>query len=140
MSKSYTGKCGCGEIKLAFEGDPMKAVFCYCTDCQSDTGSDKWFGLWVANDNLEFTEGEPRTFTRSGSSGMPVHKKFCGTCGTTMGIDVVAGGFYSVAASLLDQKNEFSPTMAIYTASAVDWAVYPEGVPKYDTFPTSPSD
>ena len=140
MSKSYTGHCGCGEIKLAFDGDPINAVFCYCTDCQSDTGSDKWFGLWVANDNLRFTEGEPQTFTRSGSSGMPVHKKFCGTCGTcgtTLCSDFTAGSFYSVAASVLDQKNKFTPRMAIFTASAVDWAVYPEGVPRFDTFPKS---
>lgn len=113
----------------------MNAVFCYCTDCQHDTGSDKWFGLWVATDNLAFTRGEPETFTRLGSSGKPVHKMFCGICGTTLCSDFTAGGFYSVAASVLDQKNDFSPRMAIYTASAADWAVFPQDVPKYGTFP-----
>ena len=140
MGKRFSGECGCGDIKFAFEGDPMNAVFCYCTDCQHDTGSDKWFGLWVATDKLKFTKGEPQTFTRSGSSGMPVHKKFCGNCGTTLCSDFTAGGFYSVAASVLDQKNDFAPTMAIYSASAPDWAVYPEGVPRYDTFPDSSAD
>ena len=123
MSKIFTGKCSCGEVKLAFTGDPTNAVFCYCTDCQSDTGSDKWFGLWVPTDNLEFTQGEAQTFTRSGSSGMPVRKNFCGTCGTTLCSNFTAGGFYSVAASILNQKNDFTPKMAIYVASTVDWAV-----------------
>lgn len=135
MSKTYTGRCGCGDVELTFTGEPMRAVFCYCTDCQRDTGSDKWFGLWVATDNLSFTKAEPRTFTRTGASGKPVHKKFCGSCGTTLCSDFTAGGFYSVGASALDQNNEFRPSMAIYTASAPDWAVYPEGVPKFDTFP-----
>ena len=63
----------------------------------------------------------------------------CGDCGTTLCSDFTAGGFYSVAASVLDQKNDFSPAMAIYTASAVDWAVYPEGVPTYETFPDQTS-
>ena len=135
MTETYTGRCGCGDIELSFTGKPIKAVFCYCTDCQRDTGSDKWFGLWVATDKLTFTKGEPATFTRSGSSGKPVHKKFCGTCGTTLCSDFTAGGFYSVGASVLDQNKEFAPEMAIFTASAPDWAVFPEGVPKHATFP-----
>ena len=135
MTQEYTGKCSCGDIELAFTGEPIKAVFCYCTDCQRDTGSDKWFGLWVANDNLTFSKGTPATLTRTGSTGKPVHKKFCGSCGTTLCSDFTAGGFYSVAASVLDQKNEFSPEMAIFTASAADWAVFPDNVPKFDTFP-----
>ena len=135
MTRIYTGRCGCGDIEITFTGEPINAVFCYCTDCQRDTGSDKWFGLWVPADKLEFSKGEPETFTRVGSTGKPVHKKFCGACGTTLCSDFTAGGFYSVAASILDQKNEFSPRMAIFTASAADWAVYPENVPRYDTFP-----
>ena len=135
MTNTYSGRCSCGDIEISFTGEPMRAVFCYCTDCQQDTGSDKWFGLWVANDNLEFTKGEPETFTRTGSSGKPVSKKFCGACGTTLCSDFTAGGFYSVAASILDQRNDFSPEMAIYTASAADWAVYPDDVPRYETFP-----
>ena len=43
MSKRYTGKCSCGYIQLAFTGDPINAVFCYCTDCQKRTGSDQWY-------------------------------------------------------------------------------------------------
>ena len=135
MAKIYTGRCSCGDIELSFEDEPINAVFCYCTDCQRDTGSDKWFGLWVATDKLTFSKGEPETFTRLGSSGKPVYKKFCGSCGTTLCSDFTAGGFYSVAASILDQKNDFSPRMAIYTASAANWAVYPKDIPKYDTFP-----
>ncbi len=140
MTKSFNGECSCGQIRITFAGDPMNAVFCYCIDCQRDTGSDKWFGLWVAADNFAFTRGEPQTFTRRGASGKPVHKKFCGSCGTTLCSEITAGGFYTVAASILDQKNDFAPRMAIYTASAVDWAVYPQGVPKFETFPDSSSD
>ncbi|MEM9014689.1 MAG: GFA family protein [Pseudomonadota bacterium] len=135
MIKKYTGTCGCGAVEITFTGNPINAVFCYCTDCQKDTGSDKWFGLWVKNDDLTFSKGEPETFTRLGTSGKPVHKKFCGACGATLCSDFTAGGFYSVAASILQQKNDFAPKMAIYTASAVRWAVFPESVPKYDMFP-----
>ena len=135
VADKYTGRCACGEVEIEFSGAPTNAVFCYCTDCQADTGSDKWFGLWVPSDRLTFPKGQPSTFTRQGSTGKAVHKKFCGSCGTTLCSDFTAGGFYSVAASLLDQKNKFSPRMAIFTASAPDWAVFPEDVPRFDTFP-----
>lgn len=50
-------------------------------------------------------------------------------------VEVTVGNFYSVAASTLNDSNEFSPQMAIYTSSAPKWAVFPDGVPKYDILP-----
>ncbi|WP_163832044.1 hypothetical protein [Spartinivicinus ruber] len=43
--------------------------------------------------------------------------------------------FYSVAASTLKDNSTFAPKMAIYTASAPSWAVFPEGIPKFDVLP-----
>ncbi len=133
MSK-YQGQCGCGKVEYCFEGEPINTAFCYCDECQKHTGSDKWFGIWVAAEQFEFSKGKVATFTRKGDSGQDMHHKFCSDCGTTLAIDVTVGNFYSVAASTL-LKCDFSPNMAIYTASAPHWAVFPEGVPKFDTLP-----
>lgn len=130
----HTGQCACGNIEYRFEGEPINTAFCYCSECQIHTGSDKWFGIWVPNDKLTFTKGEPATYTRVGSSGKDMHHKFCGACGTTLCVDVTIGNFYSVAASTLDQC-DYRPQISIYTASAPEWAVFPEGVPKFDTLP-----
>ncbi|PCJ22045.1 MAG: hypothetical protein COB04_00900 [Gammaproteobacteria bacterium] len=132
-----SGSCSCGEVEYSYEGDPINSVFCYCKECQISTGSDKWFGLWIPNDNFKITKGNPLTHTRVGSSGKDMNKMFCGTCGTTVCVEVVVGGFYSVAVSTLKAAGELSPKMAIYTASAPPWAVYPAGIPKYDTLPSN---
>ncbi|MCF6324489.1 MAG: GFA family protein [Gammaproteobacteria bacterium] len=132
--KKHEGKCACGNVEYCFEGDPIDTAFCYCHECQIHTGSDKWFGIWVPAETFKFTKGMPSTFTRKGDSGKEMHHKFCGECGSTLAIDVTVGNFYSVAASTLT-KGEFSPNMAIYTASAPKWAVFPEGVPKFDVLP-----
>jgi hypothetical protein len=133
--KKYKGKCGCGNVEYDFEGEPINSAFCYCHECQIHTGSDKWFGLWVPTENFTFTKGTPSTFTRIGDSGKEVNHKFCRDCGVTLGIEVTVGGFYSVAASTLNDHASFSPKMAIYTASAPKWAVFPEGIPMFDVLP-----
>lgn len=131
-----TGGCQCGHVRYAFEGAPMNAVFCYCTDCQQRTGSDKWHGLWVANDKLQFLEGHtPATHTRLGSSGQPVHHHFCPHCGVTVAGGFTAGGFYSVAATSVDGGWGEMPKAAIYAASAPGWAVLPGDIPVYDALP-----
>ena len=132
---SYQGSCACGNIHYTFENEPINSAFCYCTACQKHTGSDKWFGLWVPIDGLKFTKGTPSTFTRIGDSGKAMHHKFCDVCSTTLCIEVTVANFYSVAASTIDNKKDLSPNMAIYTASAPAWAVFPENVPKFDTLP-----
>ena len=129
------GSCGCGNIEYCYEGEPINQVFCYCTECQRDTGSDKWFGLWIPKQNFKFTKAKPGIFTRKGSSGKHMHKNFCNLCGITLCGEVTAGNFYSVAASTLKQPTCLSPKMAIFVASAPKWAVLPDNVPTYDVLP-----
>ena len=133
--KTYNGKCGCGNIEYSFEDEPINTAFCYCKECQSTTGSDKWFGIWVPVENFTFTKGKPTIFTRIGDSGKEVNLNFCSCCGTTLCAEVTVGNFYSVCASTINENNTFSPNMAIYTASAPEWAVFPENVPRFDILP-----
>ncbi|MCE2596880.1 GFA family protein [Motilimonas cestriensis] len=130
----HTGSCRCGDIEFCFYNDPINSIFCYCKECQALTGSDKWFGLWVARDNFKFTKGAPSTYTRAGNSGKDVNYKFCGTCSTTLCAEVTAGNFYSVSATSL-KNNKFNPKMSIYASSAPPWAIFPVDVPKFDALP-----
>ena len=62
---------------------------------------------------FQFTGGEPSTHTRQGSSGKPVHYKFCANCATTLCAEITAGNFYSVGAATLNDNNAFMPKMGI---------------------------
>ncbi len=135
--KIKTGRCGCGSLKYSVEGDPINSVFCYCKECQVHTGSDKWFGAWFSLDKFQITEGTPSIYIRKGASGKELKHIFCPNCGVTICAEVKVGNFYSVAVSTLDKELSITPAMLIYAASAPNWAVFPEGVPKYDTLPPS---
>ena len=52
-----------------------------------------------------------------------------------MAAEVTIGDFYSVGVATLDNSQKLRPKMAIYTASASAWAVFPEDVPKFDILP-----
>ncbi len=129
------GKCGCGAIEYSFSGGPFGSAFCYCKSCQVRTGSDKYFGLWVKPANFKITKGTPTSFAEFGDSGKEVILHFCGVCSTNLYLDVTVGNFISVVASTLNDTEGLVPQMAIYTASAPTWALFPENVPKFDILP-----
>lgn len=131
------GSCGCGDLKYSVEGEPINTVFCYCKECQVHTGSDKWFGAWFAKGRFKITSGKPSIYTRKGNSGKDMHHLFCAHCAVMVAAEVTAGNFYSVGVSTLECIEGIKPLMAIYTQSAPSWAVYPEGVPRFDTLPPS---
>lgn len=129
------GSCGCGKLKYSVEDEPINTIFCYCKECQTHTGSDKWFGAWFPKDKFNVTAGSPSIYTRKGDSGKDMNHLFCTHCGVMVAAEVTAGNFYSVGVSTLHQVSGLVPSMAIYTASAPSWAIYPEGVPKFDVLP-----
>lgn len=131
----YEGHCHCGAIHYAFAEEPINSVLCYCTLCQIRTGSDKWFGLWVRKHNFAFTQGTPAKYSRQGDSGNTIHQYYCADCTTTLCVEIPVSKIYSVAATTLPWQPSFAPKIAIYTASAAPWALFHEGVPKFETLP-----
>ena len=131
-----TGGCQCGQVRYEFSGDPFNAVFCYCTECQTRTGGDKWFGLWARHANFSFLAGhEPATYARKGASGKDVLHHYCPKCGVNVCANITAGGFYTVAATSVDGGWPRKPNAAIYTASAQSWAVLPTDIPVFGALP-----
>ena len=129
------GSCSCGNLQYSVDGEPINSLFCYCKECQILTGSDKWFGVWIPKNNFKLVSGNPVIFTRAGDSGKDMNYLFCEKCGVTICAEVTVGNFYSVAVSTFVNSNDFVPAMAIYTSSAPNWAVFPEGVPKFEILP-----
>ena len=130
-----TGGCRCGKVRYEVTGEPLSQVFCYCSECQAQTGSDHWFGVWYARDNFRFT-GEPaKIISRKGVSAKEVHGHFCPDCAVTVCGDVTIAGFLSVNGPSFDDTEFLSPRMAVYVRSAPKWAVLPTDIPLYDTFP-----
>ncbi len=135
MTDRKHGKCVCGNIEYSYSGEPINTAFCYCSDCQIHTGSDKYFGVWAPKESLQIDKGEPAVFTRLGDSGEPTHHFFCKDCGVTLYVEATVVNMVSIAATTLDDSEDLVPVMAIYTASAPKWAILPEGIPHFEKLP-----
>jgi hypothetical protein len=130
------GGCQCGQVRFEFTGEPINEVFCYCTDCQTRTGSDKWFGIWIPTENFNFVgEKEPQPYTTQDSSGNDIHCYTCPNCGVSLSVEFTSAGFHTVAASNIEGNNEFKPKLAIFASSAPNWAILPSDIPIFDRLP-----
>ena len=78
-----TARCGCGQLRIACEGEPNKVSLCHCLDCQRRTGGP--FGVAVFYDlALTKVDGPSVAYARDADSGFPITFHFCATCGSTV--------------------------------------------------------
>ena len=96
-----TATCGCGQLRISCEGEPVRVSVCHCLECQKRSGSAfavqaRWPDAQVS------VSGEHREWQRTGDEGSTATFRFCTGCGSTLfyttdsfpGLTAVAvGGF-----------------------------------------------
>jgi hypothetical protein len=115
------GGCLCGQVRYSADADPAFVGVCHCNDCQKFTGSAFATVVAVPASALKIT-GTLKTFTKSGDSGKPIHRRFCPACGS--GIMDEADALPGVAmlnAGTLDDRSWVKPLSEIYCDSAQPW-------------------
>lgn len=116
-----TGGCLCGAVRYALKGEPRAIAICHCTHCQRQSGSLFSFNLVIRESDYE-QQGETRLFLDSGDSGQPVHRHFCGTCGSPIYVrSSLAPGKVVVKGGTLDSLDGLQPQSEIYTDHAAGW-------------------
>ena len=75
------GGCLCGAVRYVLKGEPRGIALCHCTHCQRQSGSLFSFNLVIRETDYE-QSGETIIYVDSGDSGQPVHRHFCGRCGS----------------------------------------------------------
>lgn len=77
------GRCLCGDLAFAVEGQPIDVIHCYCNFCQRATGSAYLIETLFTKEQFRLLHGTPRVFIHtSAGSGKCVHVHFCDICGT----------------------------------------------------------
>ena len=76
--------CGCGQLGLTAEGEPVRISVCHCLDCQRRTGSAFGFSAHYPRDQITRIDGRSFRFVRKGDSGFETAFHFCPDCGTTV--------------------------------------------------------
>lgn len=76
-------ECGCGSLRVACTGEPLRISICHCIACQRRTGAPFSAQSRFRRDQIS-VEGESRQFTRRADSGNSVTFHFCPRCASTV--------------------------------------------------------
>lgn len=135
MSTTRSGGCLCGAVRYEAAWPPLALVVCHCRNCQKQSGSALSVVAMLARDALTVT-GEMRMFEDRGSSGQPVYRHFCPTCGSPLVTDTPtaeAEGHIFIKAGTLDDTADLCPTVHFWSCRAQHWFPFPEGAQRLET-------
>lgn len=126
---TITGGCLCGAIRYTSKAQALMTAVCHCKHCQRQSGTA--FSVMVAlpKGALELSGDTPATFHDTGTSGLPVERRFCAKCGSPIFSDAAAMPTMAwLKAGTLDDVSWLQPQVAIWCDSAQPWVRMPEGM------------
>jgi len=117
--------CGCGQLRVACEGEPVRISMCHCLACQRRTGSA--FGVQARFPRTQVAiEGVSSRYTRSADSGNSVSFHFCATCGSTVYWELSAmPEVVAVAVGAFADPQFPAPRHSVFEANGHTWSMMP---------------
>lgn len=135
---SVSGKCLCGAVTVAAQGEPVFVGKCYCTDCQRGSGGHSTVAAYP--DPAVSVSGAMSKYVSKGDSGQDVMRGFCPTCGTRILTNAaVMPGLTLLQAGIINETASVVPTLSIFAASAAAWDMPPANIPSCPGAPPAPS-
>ncbi len=124
------GGCQCGAVRYRTTGAPARTMACHCETCRRRTGSVFAVNVYFAEEDVEFVQGEMRTFEyHSSTSGRWVRNEFCIQCGTAVTWTLeMRPGVRGLASGCFDDHHWFKVTDHIWTEAAREDMRYAEHV------------
>ncbi|MEP3437068.1 MAG: GFA family protein [Hoeflea sp.] len=136
MTKIYTGGCACGALRYETRSQPIFENHCQCRDCQKRSGTGHGSYLTFPNRAEVAITGDANTWRLAGDSGTEKLHAFCPTCGTPVYLTFVAmPDLIAVAATSLDDPDQFDPQAVTYAIGAHAWDVIDPLLQRYDRMP-----
>jgi hypothetical protein len=123
------GGCLCGRIRYRIAGAPLATLICHCDHCRKQSGSAFSINLVVPDGAIELS-GDEAVFEDVGESGLPVHRRFCATCGSPIRslLDAMPG-VSAIKAGTLDDASELAPQLQVYARGRHPWTAGLNDVP-----------
>ena len=120
MDQAISGGCACRSVRYE-AGAPTFMLNCHCRDCQRASGG-AYAPLVVVPRPSVRMRGDLRWFEGVGSSGKPIKRGFCPTCGSPVAVELGAvPDVIALYAASLDDPSRHKPSMELFTASAQPW-------------------
>ena len=118
----YTGRCACGSVTAAIDGEALVVRQCWCRQCQKIAAGSPTTNAMFATEALAI-EGDLSSNHYVAASGNVLTQHFCGQCGTpVMGQSSARPQFRVIRLGFLDAPNDLMPEAAIWTEDAPAWA------------------
>ncbi len=118
----HEGGCLCGGVRFRTTNKPVRVLACHCTTCKQRTGAAYGVGVYFAERDVEFTDGDTASYElRSDTSGRWIRKRneFCRRCGTTVSWTLeMRPGVRGIAGGSFDDPHWFQIQAHIWTRSA----------------------
>ena len=133
-----TGHCLCGNVKYRIDTEPFATAFCYCENCQRQTGTAFSIVIGVPKDALHVEGDSLSCFDTTGDvHGTTTHRHFCSHCGSPVysTVDAQPDVVY-VKAGTLDDASVLHPNVEVFTRSAQPWAPHLAEAARFETMPT----
>jgi hypothetical protein len=119
---NLNGGCLCESIRYSCDAEPALTAICHCPHCQKQTSSPFSLVVAVPRGTLKIAGQTLKTFDDVGESGLPVQRKFCGTCGSPIvSILDAMPDLEFIKAGTLDDTSWLIPTMEVWCATAQPW-------------------
>ena len=128
--KELSGGCYCGLIRYRIKGEPNKVAFCHYESCRKISGAPVTVAVMVSQEQLEFTNKQPRFF----ASSKQAQRGFCGKCGTPVCWTGIWHGNEQafVYGGTLDDISRVKPDRHAFTNSRIPWLSVNNELPGYD--------
>ena len=137
MSKTTTGSCLCGAVKMEARGEPLRVMHCHCPSCRKATGAAFATFVDYTSDSVTFSGTGMKMYTSSPG----VTRRFCGDCGSTISYQ---GDNWpdeiNISLGFFDNPEVFTPQSHCYVKTALPWLHMDDGLPKVKTFSTEEQD
>jgi len=126
-----SGSCLCGGVRYTSDAEPLMTAVCHCTHCQKTSGSAFSVNIGVPAASLTVQGDSLATYQDTGSSGMPVLRRFCRRCGSALYSDIaVMPGVSFVKAGTLDDRSWVKPQVNIWCDSKQPWVPMDPATPQ----------
>ena len=133
--RTLKGGCLCGGVRYTVDAEVIYSGKCYCDSCRRLSGSGHSATFAVPNEALSI-RGQLAEYMRLGGSSEPVIRRFCPTCGARVTSSAnIMPGITFVAATSLDDPEQYAPQMSVFAAEAVSWDRPSADVPAFCHMP-----
>jgi hypothetical protein len=131
MTDLYRGGCLCGAVRFEIDEFLPRVAHCHCSMCRKFHGAAYATFVDVRRSKFRWIEGEDALKDYTAENGTT--RTFCSHCGSSLTFSSPRGPeeVVEIAVGTVDGDVPIEPDAHIYVASAANWTVFSDDLPRF---------